>query len=671
MKRLLLTLLVVSPAAFANPMNCSDLGDFINRRFNTLQYSENDNCSAETLPEITVNRIEDLITSTIRESGCDKLHTLENKINDLESEIALLAGFEKMKEEIERKKEETGSQSLTKAQRAAADFRKGLITARLLEGVLFTNGEVPLITALKALPIGQRNNSSALRTTINRLCQGRSSRTEGSNLSNICDPGFNIEPEAIVELNTLIESATLNQAQIDSWKSALAIQVGDTPTNFRSMYNQVSGAMDKISRGSLGLTRAELNSINSLPSFQNQDSLPILNNLTNRTGDMSIHLKIDTTKVLSGELKNRQVAQLGSKLSWVLKETRSGLSLTPEQQEICNQTVSDIQKAKRCWEIVRSKQQSIPDSAANARTLIGNISPSIDSSFAYLEKLDKVPGCLDNGLREGQSALTRANFGYKFTDTECADFATDTLNTKIAQAEILNKLKSKILTKNTRLSTMTDFALKKFQDMRCVDATNIVNSDVECADPRVTIARQAITLHSELLGMSLTQQNPSSSVDITSLCEESLPEERNLCEFVAPPPAIQNVTDRPAPPSPESAYVEVRDARDPSREAFTEGLRNIGWGVVNQLQNRPQMYNPYQTFNPYPYNYNPYAGVGGLSPSDQILYNARFYGGYGFYTPTIGAAPYTAFPLVSPYVQAGYSSTGNSSAYFSNFGTYK
>jgi hypothetical protein len=187
----------------------------------------------------------------------------------------------------------------------------------------------------------------------------------------------------------------------------------------------------------------------------------------------------------------------------------------------------------------------------------------------------------------------------------------------------------------------------------------------------VTIARQAMTLHSDILGMSLTIQNPSSSIDITSMCEESRPDEQKICEFVAPPPATPNVTDRPAPPSSDSPYIEPVNARDPSHEAFVDGLSGIGWGIVSQLQNRPQMYNPYQSFNPYPYNYNPYLRGSMLSPSDQILYNARFYGGYGFYTPTYGAAPYTAFPQISPYVQAGYSSTGNSSSYFSNFGTYK
>ncbi len=671
MKRLILTLLVLSPAAFANPMNCSDLGDFINRRFNTIQNSTNDNCSAETLTELTENRNEELITSTIRASGCDNLYTLENKINQLESEIALLAGFEKMKEEIERKKEQAGSQSLTKAQRAARDFRKGLITARLLEGILFTDGATPLISALKALPIGQRNNPSALRTTINNLCQGRTSASEESNLPNICDPSFNIDPDAVVELNTLIESASLDQTQIDSWKTALSIRVGETPYNFRTMYNQVSGAMSKIADGRLGLSRAELNSISQLPSFQNQDSLPILNSLTNRTADMSIHIKVDGTKVLAEELKNRQMAQLGSKLSWVLKETRSSLNLSQEEQDFCNQTTRDFQKAKTCWDIVRSKQQNLPDSAANARTLIGNIASSIDSSFLYHEKLKKVPACLDNGLKENQSALTRANFGYKFSDAECADFATEDLYAKIDQAKILNKLKEKIQAKNERISRMTEFALKKFQDMRCVSPENITGSSIDCSDERVTIAREATTLHSDILGMSLTIQNPSSSIDITSMCEESRSDEQKICEFVAPPPATPNVTDRPAPPTADSPYVEVRDARNPSREAFNDGLAGIGWGIVNQLQNRPQMYNPYQSFNPYPYNYNPYSGGSMMSPSDQILYNARFHGGYGFYTPTLGAAPYTAFPLVSPYVQAGYSNTGNSSSYFSNFGTYK
>jgi hypothetical protein len=197
------------------------------------------------------------------------------------------------------------------------------------------------------------------------------------------------------------------------------------------------------------------------------------------------------------------------------------------------------------------------------------------------------------------------------------------------------------------------------------------SSVVECEDhPLLKVAPEALNLISDVAGMSVVHSNPATATDLEVLCEESSGSmETDLCSFYDSPPANPNVTDRPAPPSPDSPYVEVRDARDPSREAFTEGLRNIGWGIVNQLQQRPLMYpNPYLNFNPYPYNYSPFAGTGGMSPSDQILFNARFYGGYGYYTPTIGAAPYTAFPVVSPYVQAG---AGNTSSYFANFGTYK
>jgi hypothetical protein len=667
MKRLLPLIFLIPMANAATPMSCSDLGDFINRRFDSVQKSVNDNCSAETLTELTENRNEDLIKKVISESGCDNLATLENKINELESEIALLAGFEKMKEEIERKKEEAGSQNLTKAQRAAADFKKGLVTARLLEGILDTDGDVPLIRALKNLPIGQRNNVSALRTTINNLCKGRTSKGEDTNLQNICDPNFKIDPEAVVELNTLIESSKLEDDQIESWKSALAIQVGDKDYNFRSMYDEVSGAMTKISNGSLGLTRAELNSIASLPDFQNKDSLPILNSLTDRVKDMSIQLKIDGTKVLAEELQNRQTTETTSKISWVLKETKQSLNLSPEEEDICGQVLSDYQKAKSCWDIMKSKSDKIPDSGANARVLLSGIKSSIDANLQWQEKLNKVPACLDNGLKDGKSALARANSGYKFSDPECADFATDDLYMKIDEAKVLNKLKEKVAAKNERVSRMTEFALKKFQDLKCGSADT---SNVGCEDERATISRQATTLHSDILGMAMTINNLSDNPDVSDLCDDPQSDEEKICEFIAPAPARPNVTDRPAPPSSYSPYVEPQNARNPSHEAFVNGLSGIGMGVLQQLRNPPMMYNPYQSFNPYPY-YNPYAAGAGLSPADRILFNARFYGGYGNYYPISGTMPYNAFPLVSPYMQASYSSTGNSSSYFTNFGIYK
>jgi hypothetical protein len=230
---------------------------------------------------------------------------------------------------------------------------------------------------------------------------------------------------------------------------------------------------------------------------------------------------------------------------------------------------------------------------------------------------------------------------------------------------IINGLRDKIASQNQRNMQFRNLAIEKLSTMNCASREVSV---VECEEVLLQdkVSPEAINLISDVIGLSVVHSPPATPTNLEILCEEETADsmERDLCSFYDAPPANPNVPARTADTA-DSSYVEVRDARDPSREAITEGLRNI----VGQLMIRPQTYqNPYTSMNPYPYNYSPFLGNGGLSASDQILFNARFYGGYGFYTPTLGAAPYTAFPVISPYVQAG---AGNSSAYFANFGTYK
>lgn len=61
---------------------------------------------------------------------------------------------------------------------------------------------------------------------------------------------------------------------------------------------------------------------------------------------------------------------------------------------------------------------------------------------------------------------------------------------------------------------------------------------------------------------------------------------------------------------------------------------------------------------PYPYNYGPFnGGTPPMGIADSIMFNARYHGSYGFYMPTPGYTPGTAFP--SSPAMSSYSSVGN------------
>jgi hypothetical protein len=291
----------------------------------------------------------------------------------------------------------------------------------------------------------------------------------------------------------------------------------------------------------------------------------------------------------------------------------------------------------------------------------------INGSFEYLDSVTAAAAsCLTT------NHLDLADGGFQFNISECSSFTTEDLNAKVNFANELKALKTRTLEAQASRVKLTVAAMEKYK-ANCSRDSGFSSLDVNVVCPAgAPVSPTAEKLISDVLGMAVMRTETSDENAIKTICESATQIDETFCETYYPSsePATPNVTDRPAPPSGSSPYIEAPNQRDPSREAFIDGLSGIGWGIVNQLTQRPQPYNPYQNFNPYPYYGNPYS-IGMLSPADQVLFNARYYGGYGYYSPTLGAAPYTAFPMISPYVQAAYSGSGNSSPYFTSFGTYK
>lgn len=668
MKALLVLSLLVTTYAQARDMSCSDLGNFISTRYTELQRFTNPSCREETLPLLVENRNEDDIRRVIGEYGCTPLSGVEDKLNQLENEIALLVGFEKMKTEIAEKREEAGDPNLTRARRAAADFRRGLVTARALETLLATQSNVPIIRDLKALPVIQRSNPQVFRQSLTRLCQNREGLLpipEGSNEINACSPSFLVDDVALSELNTLLDSAELSDQQLTDWSGALAITVGEEAYSFRRMFDQVAGPMRSIENGQLSLSRAELNAIKNLPAFQNKDALPILNRLVGKTPEMGIHVVINETKVLAEELKRRHLAQVSSRISWVLRQKGSALNLSAPELETCGQSATTDAKARECWGIIEAKARG--HESADLRDLVQNLSAGMSAAGAYFSKLNNVASCLDNGRAGAESNLVRANSGYQFTDAECADFSTDNLQSKVDEARVLRALRERLIEQNQDRSRLTEFALGKFRE-QCRPPEEI--SSVVCEDPRTQIAPEAIKLSSDLIGFSLVHQNSGTPQDIRDICDKPENTELSICDYLEAPPEIPNVPQSAEVPSGFSPYTEVEGGRNLQREAVLNGLTGIGFGIASQLFGpRQQPAQPNFYVNPFPTNTA--TNFPTLSPADRILFNARYSGGYGYYFPTQGVTPYTSFPITSPYVQASFSGAGNSSAYFTNFGVYR
>jgi hypothetical protein len=657
MKGLLLALFMISPAVnAAGTMSCAQLGDYISANHRDILTAKNGTspaCSSDTLPELTEGRDDAEVSSVIDELGCQPLSVIDESISKIETEIALLMGIKQLKRDVATNQAEAAGPETTRSKKAAQEFLQALVTARSLESILNTQSDVPLIRSLKDIPVAQRNTPATFANAINSLCTRRAGlqATPG----HACGQGFTVSDEAVAELNALIDSSQLSDSQLAEWSRTLAItkQDGQTAYSFNEMFNDIEPALQKIKNGQLGVTRDALKRIRELPTFQDAYPLSFMNALAGRSQKMSVHVAVDGARNLVEELKNRQNTQTMSKVSWLMKEAGASMQLTDEQRAFCDQMRADISKTRLCWNAVKNAEMPAP-----ARGLVESMTGTIESSLSYLDDLSGANNCLS------ETNLAQADKGFQFDTPECEKLnATDeVLNKKVARAKALKVLKDKISAKNDRKIKMTNFALSKFTE-QCSPETSY--SDIECP-AGASIAPQAQTLFSNLFGAIV--RTDTTTPDIAEICDDPEATEVNLCRYVAAPPKNPDTTNPPIP-SKESPYVEVEGQRN---DQMNDAIAGAGWAIVNQLQQRPQMYgNPYMNYNPYPYYNNPYSGMMGMSPADQMLFSARFYGGYGYYTPTYGTAPYTAFPLVSPYVQAGYSSTGNTSSYFTNFGTYK
>lgn len=664
MKGLLAILLIASSAASAGELTCARLRDYAVANENQYLRAQATTCSSMT---IEIPGVDPAIVSRILASDkCGTLASVTEKLHTLENEIALLAGFDKLKLDIQTNKEEVADVNVTRSQRAARSFQRALGVAQTLDLILNTEGEEPLIRQLKALPLSRRSNPTLLRESLFQLCRNRQYRQATDD--DACQRNFSPTIASVDELNSLLDRSDLTDQQIAAFTNALAIRTRDNQDySFRQMGRDLQSAIGSIADAKLNLTRAQLAAIQKIPDFQSSDALPILNDLRAKVPEMAMHTSLDKFRLFSEELTNRQMTETRSKISFAWSQAKSSNALTPEESANCNQSLTNYDKAKLCWDALKAKRANM---RAAASEVVTNLETAVESSIDYVRNLDKTAACLS-----APNLLSRVNSGYEFSDPDCNHLGSMHANLaqKTAESKVLEQIRKNILEApaNARLEKIRNFTLEKLEAKSgCVDT---LPSNVSCEDyPNLSIATEAKNLFSDVMGLSIVRTGPISDTDITDICDEDESDSVPVCTYLRDDPAtVPNVTDRPAP-SPESPYIEPTNQRDPSREAFRDGLSMLGMGVLQTLTAPKPMYgNPYANYNPYPYSYNPYSGIGALSPSDQILFNARYFGGYGVYTGTPGGAPYTAFPVISPYVQAATPTAGNTSSYFSNFGTYK
>jgi hypothetical protein len=146
---------------------------------------------------------------------------------------------------------------------------------------------------------------------------------------------------------------------------------------------------------------------------------------------------------------------------------------------------------------------------------------------------------------------------------------------------------------------------------------------------------------------------------VKALCEDSEKKKRSqfeerICEFFND--TTSDIIMTKNEPNDLDGPVSAPNGRHKeaaTRDAWVGGAALVvSEGLKYFMPRTPQSTTPY--LNPYQYNFSPYGrSATTMGVADTILFNARYHGAYGYYMPTPGAMPYTAFggnsSMISPY----------------------
>lgn len=663
MKGLIFLLLFTSTWALADrPPSCDRLKSIALFYEKKINQEKAPSCSEESFPNAAQFEGKDEFISKVK---CADMLNLDEQSHALENQLAILEGFERLKQDIRRNKEEARTSDTPRALRAAQDFSSALHVASAFDRILRTEGETPLMLELRSAPEADRNTPEKFNNLLRQLCRNR---TGNQSTKPACATGFSVDQESFAEISSVFGQTDVTEEVVDQWKDALRIQKNDgSDWSFMEMQNTLTqnvNAPAALAGGRTNtITKAQLDAIRGMPDFQSVPSLPVLARIKEARAGMGTQLAFEEFRFLAGDLKGRQQFETRSKVAAVWSELKDfGNGLSPEDRAKCDGANRDFDQAKLCWESLRRNRTTIAADAQDKGALIDKMDEAIGQSISYVGDIGKFEACLT------PEQLTRSFAGDELTN--CAELNVLSADKATIQQKLLiiNELKAKIGNHLEREMRFRNFAVQKLSELNC--ASENVYSGISCDEAVAAIIPPSLQgLILDVQGVTLMSRS-GENAEIEEMCDgDGLShDETELCKFFDSAPATPNVTDRPAPSS-FSPYVEAPNQRNTQREAVLDGITGIGMGIVQQLYGpRQNTYNPYASINPFPYNYSRMYATPGLTSTDQILFNSRFYGGYGFYFPTLGAAPYTAFPVTSPYVQAG---LGNSSPYFTSYGAYK
>lgn len=621
------------PFSFANGELCSQLSRILTDYEKDLSKSAIQKCTDVKISDLTQGHVglpEDL--SWMEERKCSSLAGIESELERLKAQLSVANGIEKLKLTLSESQKNASQGN----REAGMTFVSSLNTAQSLEVLLKTvsSDNKPILQKLKGYASDdKRKNLQDLIAIVTADCKGRP-----VNEDNACNKNlFNPDEEAATEILSMVQKPVVDEDQVKKWQDMLAIQKDNTdPENaawsFTEMQSELQDAFAAIDKNEI-MSRDHLNAIKRLDKFTHVKGFSFVENLATIKDQKKTKILSDKLFVLMGDAKLRQQYEVRSKLSVTWENYKHLLKdVKPETVQSCEGAKFDYKSAKVCYEALKNESKNITDADLKDVLL-----PSIASSIIYVEDLEN---------SEIKCSADFKNTG--LMPESCYDkvgAVPSDLQQKIRQ---LNILKAKIGDENLDKMTYRNFALKMWAD-KCPTQKSIMDQ-CDLTDD-YAISKNALLAVKDTLAVAIVfEPKPEAEKKAEELCEDESKKKRKnfeevLCKFFEKTEIVVETNNgdkgegNPPVNAPDGKH-QAAVNRDRYIDAGTGLLTDVLSSVMN-YKFGPQNNTP---VNPYPYNYSPYNyGNPPIGIADSIMFNARFHGAYGFYMPTPGYQPYTAF----------------------------
>jgi hypothetical protein len=642
MNVLLLFLLI--PVSFAlDAPDCKEMGKILEKYEMSIQKDSIKDCKDDTYKSLVKNIPEPLNPEFLKGKACQDLATIELQLNQLQVELSVLDGINKLVETVKTTKDNASDKRPEVARQNAHKFIDSLNIAQSLEVLLASKTEdgKSFMEALKEFPKNKLSNENELKERVKELCGSSQKKDQDA-----CNPKLFI-PRKIAgeEIIGIIQNTGDIKGNLDRWKNQLAIKRKDKDKEakkesytFTKMQEELAESFVSMDEKSV-MSKDQLKAIQALDEFEFDDKFSFVQDIKGLRDQKKNKTASDKFFLLMGDAQKREEFHVQSKLSIVWNDVRNHVPMKDEEKKNCDAAKNSYGELLLCAEALKKALPNVTESLALPK--LKSFIPAMTNSIEYINKMENKQTSCRQEIKE-KEVLTEACF---------AEFNRDRAKVQ-DQILQLNLVKEKIGAQNVDNMLFRNFALEKWTTQKCSEK----KADIEFCEDISVISKDAALTINDAMKISVLYSRSEKEISeaekrVEPLCRDGsrkrIKSEDQMCEFfyLKDKKPILNDLSKEAISGPVAAP-DGKNEENKIRDAWIQGSTDVLRTLLPAF-NANQM-SPYLN-NPYPYNYSPYGtGIGPMGISDTILFNARYYGAYGYYMPTPGYQPYTAFGVNSP-----------------------